>query len=362
MNTDTLTHIRLLRPAALLTAGVTLSGTPAVQDPSADRSAVPTLLAPVLRNGTEEVRPEAWGWTVDGLPLAVAWDEGYALAASGQLTLTRNFAAGEYHTLRCSAVYGRHEVFSDDLLCGCSTQGTGTWRASCSHSRVLYDARSDARLLYDYLSANSLPATPPAEGAKSYLLRATLLLCAGSTPMAALPEGVRMEVRRGESVCTSASFSAAWLLKADYPDLWMDLRLIDSLQADVLFLKGETELARTTVSIRRKMHPRTTLLPAAGYDLTTDAGSPYTDRATLYDGAGLVDHPELHYDLTWTNDNSQTLGYGEQIHTTAARIGLVEDEGTARIELQGTERGALAPATDGDGAYLTDEQGRILII
>lgn len=361
MNTDTLTHIRLLRPAALLTAGVTLSGTPAVQGPSADRSAVPTLLTPVLRNGTEEVRPEAWGWTVDGQPLEVVWNEGYALAASGQLTLTRNFAAGEYHTLRCSAVYGRHEVFSDDLLCGCSTQGIGTWRASCSHCRVLYDERDDARLLYDYLMANGLPATPPASDAKSYLLRATLLLCAGSTPMAALPEGVRMEVRRGGDVCTPASFSAAWLLKADYPDLWLDLRLVDFLQVDVLFLRGEAELARTTLSIRRKTHPRTTLLPSAGCDPAPSENT-YTDHATLYDGAGHVDHPELYYDLTWTNEEGTALGYGERVRTTAARLGLTGGSGTVSILLQGTERGALAPATDGDGTYLTDEQGRILII
>lgn len=363
---DTLRRVRLLRAPGALGLSVTLSGTPAVQQEGTRRE---TVLTPALRQGGEEVEDSSasYGWTVDGLPLAVAWTDGYTLGTDGILTLRRSFAPGEFHELilSCTVRRGGQAVglYAPGLTVGCMAAGGEQWSASCSHRQAAYREHTDRLLLHEYLQANGLEEagdlTPYADG-KGYLLKASVLLCRGGEPLEELPEGVTMEVRLGGEARQAGSFRSAWLLKAGYPDIWVDLRLVDTLQAEVAFVKGGRDIARTSLTARRAPYGRTKALPSAGDDLSPLTHR-YEDEAAVWTEYGRVEYPELHYDLTWRSASGADVGYGSRLSTTSFALGLAAGQGTAEVSLLCRERGALATLTDGDGAYLTDENGFKLI-
>ena len=359
---DTLRRVRLLRSPAAWSLSVALSGTPAVQ---AEGEARVTVLAPVLSGG--EADAASYGWTVDGLPLQADWADGSVLGTDGTLTLTRGFAPGEFHELRLSCIVrqgGRAvELQAPGLTVGCTAAGEPSWSASCSHRQAAYREHTDRLLLHEYLQAGGLEEAGGLEqyaDGKGYLLKASVLLCRGGEPLDGLPQGVAMEVRLGGEAMEAGSFRSAWLLKADYPDIWVDLRLVDTLQAEIAFVRGGRDIARTSLTARRAPYLRTKALPSAGGDIPPLTHR-YEDEAAVWTEYGRVDCPELHYDLTWLGASGAEIGYGSRLSTTSRALGLFAGEGTAEAVLLCRERGALATLADGDGAYLTDENGFKLI-
>lgn len=362
------THIRLLyNSPAVLSLGVEVSGTPAVQSDGSDRSEVPTILKPVLY-GDDEDAHVSYGWTVDGTPVSIAWGDGFGIAQDGTLTLSRNFGNGEYHTLLCTCFYtygaSAVQLTGEEILIGCAPFADGAYSASCSHSNILYDELEDALLRKDYKESNGISADDTEEytaSDKDYLIKVKVLLVQGDKSFATLPEDLTMRIYRDSVVAEAGSFASAWLLKAEYPDVWLDARLMDTATVWVKFFKADAMIAQTPINFMRRRMGKLTALPAGGRDVSTETGR-YTDEATVSTPRGRMDFSELHCHIRWSAQDDTTVGYGDSVQTTAVKMGIESDTDIALIHVDATERGAMKPATDEKGIYFTDEKGNKLIL
>lgn len=397
-------HIKLLSPQGALSVSLEVSGTPLVQSEESDRILLPTIITSVIKRENKEDSSQlalfdsgdymlygdgnevlygtknssisnadltSIGWAVDGKPISLVWSDGYSIAQSGenkgQLTITKNLKSGEYHSIVFTAKYVRNGqsyiISSNEILIGCTAQSSSSYYASCSASQIGYTERMDRLLLHEYLQANNKEESGDVSqyvDGKSYLCKATVLLCKGSEPIIALPSEIKMELRVNGEVQEVGTFAASWLLKASYPDIWIDLRLVDTLQIKIVFLQESIEIASTYLTAKRKFSNKTKSNPSGGYDVPKYTQG-YNDLASLYDDYGKVEYPELHYDITWKSEQGNEIGYGELVKAYAANLGLSSDK-VVEVQVDGKERGAFAPAVDEEGIYLTDEDNYTLII
>lgn len=370
-------HIRILRPSGLYSISVGISGTPAVQSLSADRGSNPTIINPIVNktvSGTEtkvNASLSNIGWSVDGMPISVAWTDGYSIDQSGenkgQLTITKNIEANKYYSLVFTCVYSEngktYTLSSESISVGCSSNQESQYKASCSHSQAGYSEQEDKLLLHEYMQANLIEPESDLteyEDGKSYMMKAKVLLSKGAASYSELPDNITMSVYVNGVKQEVNTFSSAWLLKADYPDIWIDMRLINTLQAEIRFEMSGSVIASTYLTSKRKYYDTTITKPSGGFDVS-DKSQLYEDEIDLYNTYRKVEYPELHYDLTWTNQSGNEVGYGKKISSSSYSLGLTK-RNLVEINISAKERGALSPIIDENNVFLTDENGSKLIL
>ena len=360
-------HIRLLHKRGVISVSLLVSGTPAIQSEGSDREVTPTIITPTINSNNSPSIVEV-GWSVDGNPISVVWQDGYAIdPVTGALTLTKNIEPNKYHVLvfTCKCVLNGQSyiVSSEGLPIGSSAKNDGLYEASCSHTQMGYTEANDKLLLHEYLQANNIEQNENLEqyaDGKSYLLKATVLLSKGEFPYSTLPESIMMRILMNGEEQYPDTFSASWLLKAQYPYIWIDLRLVDTLELYVQFVENEIEIARTYLTAKRNYSNKTTISPTVGYDLSNKTKG-YYDTVAIYNDYGKVEYPELHYDITWESEVGNEIGYGNKINTNSTHLGLLKNQ-IKEVLVKSQERGAYCPAVDEEENYLIDENGYTLII
>lgn len=370
-----------------------------------DRELSPTVVLPEIRvidrngvfprgAGNASLSLDSLKWTVDGDPIADVWtmgdDADYTLVTDGDergaIRIYKNLPAGAKAVLRfrgkmldwrTGIVY---QVESDDMPLTCTDKGEDQWKCSVDKPVVDYDPYKDTMLLYDYRQARGLSVVGTRadnDNGKGFEQRINVVLALGTKEQTNLPEGVTMRVvKTGTSTAlTAGSAESPELMKATYPTVTFDMRLIDKASYDIQFVMDGKVICHASVGLSTKCTMPTAGKPESNTDITTGMNQYMNNVLLLAYGQEIV-HPELLYNIQWhtqaktTDINGNYIAdavkdwqRGESMQATIRDIGMGSKEADSCFELwfDVDAWGALNLLTDESGNVLTDESGNMLI-
>lgn len=343
----------------------------------------------------ERLALDSMVWKMNGVDISMIseWSGKYEIIQTadenrGCLKIKKNVAPSEKWVISFEGKFEdwRSGVVMDvrsenEMVLKTTDKGSNKMSCSIDSPSVKYDPLDDDLLLYDYMSANgySVSGTRSSKiNGKSFEREFNVILTDGKNPQSSLPNGVSMGLYKkdGISALIANSESSPELLSISYPKIKMDLRIIDIGEYEVRFMKSGETIAKSSLSIIRKMAPLFEAIPKNGADLILGQEEYYNDSIVNLNDR-TVTYPELYYDIQWYtqarvyDSSSSSWKYGSEVMRNSSKkmrcdvndlgIGRTKNDNYFGIWFDISERDACDLLGDEDDNVLGDENGEILI-
>lgn len=332
-------------------------------------------------------------WYVDGQEISSVWTadlsdgtyKDYKIIAdtsdeeNGMLIVRKNLSAGESVALQYRGVFNDTRtgsnivVTSDIIVLECLEAGDEEVSMDVSPSVITYDPLKDQRLLYDYLVGLGESASYEDDG-QTYLRTATVTILQGTEVLEGVPDGYTLGFfYRGTD--TELTTDEALVVSISGMTITFDLRCMDDTEIEVRLTNDDTGVVLCRCSLDLVYQPtEVTVEPQSRADLTYSQDT-YYNEAIVKTAKGVVEYPELYFNITWqtmavgedttgASDEETTVGYGATLELPVDDIGM--DKSTSdtaqfwsKITLEG--RAACTYLTDDNDAVLVDSDGNYLI-
>lgn len=399
-------HLACLTPGSPCAQTVNTLADPAEYEP--ERKLTPTVIFPdvratdpdgVFQHGAANARLslDTMRWLVDGNPMADAWTEGtdYTIDTSdgdtrGTLKVMKDFPAstrvtvrfkGEFTDWRTGATYA---VESDEMPLSTTDKGADVISCSVDKPHIVYDPLYDNLLLYDYKKARGIAVTGDRSGyadGKCYEQEVNVILTSGKESLAALPDGVTMQVVKlgTTTALTPNTTDNPELLSATFPTVKFDMRLVEKAEYEVQFIKDKAIIARATIGLTTKCTMPGDAQPLRQADLTPSMdvyqNEVLVNIADTERNGATQPYPELFWlvqwhtqakvsdDGTWKYADEKTWQRGGSLSAPVKELGIGVTRNDSFFDqwFDIDPHGARELVTDDSGEALVDEDGGYLI-
>lgn len=369
-----------------------------------DRTLTPTVIYPDVRAmdpdrifqhgpANERLTLDSLYWTVNGDPVSDVWTEGvdYAIDRTqsdmrGALTVMKNIPASDKAVLRFEGRFVDwrtnivYSAVSDNEIALISTD-KGADVVSCTLDRnlVTYDPLFDPLLVYDYKVAHGMPVDGGRAnyvGPKCYEQAVTVLLTVGLEHQVTLPAGVTMRVVRlgSQAAMIPNSATSPELLLATYPTVRFDMRLIDSADYEIQFLRDGNIIARALLGLHTEVTMPFNAKPLKETDLVPSM-KVYTNSALINLEDRIVEFPEIYYLIRWFTQaqvlDNGTYRYGpvrqwqqgEHMEAAIEELGVGRTYNDSYFDtfMEIDRHATRALVLDDDGTPFSDDDNTFLI-
>jgi hypothetical protein len=298
----------------------------------------------------------------------------------GSLVIRKNVAPSEKYALSFAAKFEDtrtgviYEVTSSNQILLCSSSIADD-KVDCSVDTptIVYNPLNDTLLQYEYDVAHG---NATAGQRSKYLTGAayertvTVSYSVGASIQKTLPTDVTMRLcKLGSTTAITANSEAnPEVMAISYPSVKFDLRLIDSAEYEVQFVKESKVVCKATIGISRKMEQLTEILINRGADIVVGQ-TEYFNDCTLKLGNRMIDYPELYYVIQWYTQSRTKNSAGNYVWNDAIAwqlgtkmecdvadtgIGTTKNDAYFDIWVEAEEVGAYSLLTDESGNILTD--------
>lgn len=399
-------HLVCLTPQSPCTqVANTLGSTPEYEP---DRSKTPTKIFPDVRaNDPDKVftsgpankylSKDDMVWYVNGKKISEVWKEGtdYAIDTSdsqdrGMLTVNKNIPSSEKAVLtfegkfldwRTAAIYA---VKSNDMPLTTTNKGADEISCSVDKTNIVYNPLLDKLLLYEYKTARGITISGNRNSyidGKCYEQTVNILLNSGTKQLSALPTGMSMRlVEKGTDTAIAANSTAfPEVTSISFEKVTFDMRMIDSAQYEVQFIKDNNIVRRATISLTTKLTmPNSQSQPKRAADLPRSM-KVYFNSAVINTNDGYPEYPEAIYMIKWFTqakcnagstdspnwkyDKAKTWQRGMDMFADVSELGLgvTSDDSYFDIYFTADPHPKRRLLTLSDGTILTDKDGIPLI-
>ena len=303
----------------------------------------------------------------------------------GSLRLTRNIPVTEKYNITFEAKFedwrrGKIEtVQSNELSMYSSDLGEDIFRINVATPTIVYNPVNDNLFLYDWMLANKLIEKGNRDAYKdsnSFERDVGLLINSGENTLGVLPQGLTLKLKDKQGV-EITPLTNPEVESIGYPNIRFDLRLVEKKEYEVILLRGEKELSKTSFSIRRENYPIHECMPMLGSDVSPHQEM-YYNHAIVNLKDRTLTYPEIYYKIQWfteANIFDKTLNKwvsaGEKKHNIGTKleiplsdtgIGITKNDNYFSVGFDAEAKKAYQKATDSTGAAYTDSEGNIYII